>query len=283
MGTGPKRWTEELITRRFRDGRGRGDKAAYTPWLYVQEFSSSGTQTRIPSLVVDRTVHTFSYIEKALYLVHEFEPGLVDYREQFPMDRRVTLGAAQALGIRHPLYPITRVPVVMSIDAVVTRRRIDGSLEVSAWDAKPDAELENRRVLEKLSLHRAYCAHFRMPHHIFTEQSVTKTRVRNIEWLRGAVPKPGEVETVPGLFDVHRASMLRALATTTFNITVRRFCDGFDRTYGFPAGMALRLFKVLAWERVITLNLDLEEAELQPVPSLPDPAVAKVQLQRMAA
>ena len=60
MGTGPKRWTEELITRRFREGRGRGDQAAYTPWLYVQEFSSSGTQTRIPSLVIDRTIHTFS-------------------------------------------------------------------------------------------------------------------------------------------------------------------------------------------------------------------------------
>ena len=283
MGTGPKRWTEELITRRFGEGRGRGDQAAYTPWLYVQEFSSSGTQTRIPSLVIDRTIHTFSYIERALYLMHEFEPGLVDYREQYPMDRRVTLGAAQALGIRHPLYPITRLPVVMSIDAVVTRRRADGSLEVSAWDAKPHAELENKRVLEKLSLHRAYCAHHRLAHNVFTEKSVSKQRIRNIEWLRGALPKVGEVETVPGLFEAHRASMLRALTTATFKTTVRRFCDDFDHAHGFPAGTALRLFKVLAWERVIVLNLDVDEVELQPVPSLPGPSLARLQLQRKAA
>lgn len=283
MGTGPKRWTEDLIARRFREGRGRGEQAAYTPWLYVQEFSSQGTQTRIPSLVIDRTIHTHSYIEKALYLVHEYEPGLVDYREQYPLDRRVTLGAAQALGIRHPLYPITRVPVVMSIDAVVTRRRVDGSLDVSAWDAKPHAELANRRVVEKLTLHRAYCAHHHMPHHVFTEKSVPKQRIRNIEWLRGAVLKPGEVETVPGLFVTHRASMLRALSTGKLNISVRTFCTDFDGAHGFPAGTALRLIKVLAWERVIELDLDLEEVELQPVPGLPSPAFAKLQPQRKAA
>lgn len=283
MGTGPKRWTEELIARRFREDRGRGNQAAYTPWLYVQEFSSSGTQTRIPSLVIDRTIHTFSYIEKAMYLVHEFEPGLEDYREQFPMDRRVTLGAAQVLGIRHPLYPITRVPVVMTIDAVVTRRRFDGSLEVSAWDAKPEAELQNKRVLEKMSLHRAYCAHVGVKHHVFTERSVSKQRVRNIEWLRGAVPKLGEVETVPGLFDEHRVSLLCALSRTASRITVRRFCGDFDCVHGFPAGTALRLFKILAWERVIPLNLEAEEVELQPVPSLPGPAIAHLQPLRKAA
>lgn len=283
MGTGPKRWSEELITRRFREGRGRGNKAAYKPWLYVQEFSSSGTQTRIPSFTVERTIHTFSYLEKALYLMHEFEPGLVDYREQFPIDRRVTLGAAQALGIRHPLYPITRVPVVMSIDAVVTRRRADGSLEVSAWDAKPHEELKKKRVLEKLSLHRAYCAHAHLSHHVFTEKSVPKQRIRNIEWLRGAVQKVGEVDTVPGLFEAHRASMLHALSTVTIHITVRRFCDDFDRANGMPAGTALRLFKVLVWERVIALNLDVEQVELQPVPRLPTPGVAKRQQLEKAA
>ena len=63
----------------------------YLPWLYVQEFSSKGTQTRIPGVKVRRTVHTFSYLERALFLYLEFQDNFLGFHEQSPMDRRITL------------------------------------------------------------------------------------------------------------------------------------------------------------------------------------------------
>ena len=129
MGTGPKRWTEELIAERVKAGRGRGEGERYAPWLYVQEFSSKGTQTRVPSFKLNRTIHTFSYLERALFLYTEFQDNFLGYAEQYPMDRRVTLGAAKSLVLRHPRYPFTGVPVVMTLDALVTMRGADGSAQ----------------------------------------------------------------------------------------------------------------------------------------------------------
>lgn len=265
---GPQKWTEEAIAARFKAGKGRGVQDDYRPWLTVRDFSSSGTQTRIPSLVVNRTVHTFSYIERAMYLAHEFEPGLVDYREQYPMDRRVTMGAAQALGIKHPVYPRDRTPVVMTIDALVTRRLPDGTHEVSAWDAKPIAELEKKRVREKLSLHRAFCMHFGIKHVLFTEESVPKTVTRNLTWLRAALPKALESRESAETLKLHLQLMLADLKLRTPHSSVLDYCLAHDRTHGAMTGTALRAFKCLVWHRVLHLDLNLEEVLAQRMPNL---------------
>jgi len=115
---GPKVWTEELIAERVKAGRGSGSGADYSPWLYVQEFSSRGTQTRIPSFKLKRTIHTFSYLERALFLWQEFQPDFNGWNEQRPMDRSLTLGYAKQLRIPHPRYPKSRIPVVMTLDAI---------------------------------------------------------------------------------------------------------------------------------------------------------------------
>lgn len=281
MGTGPKRWTEALIAQRVKDGRGQGAGDDYSAWLYVQEFSSKGTQTRIPGINLKRTIHTFSYIERAMFLLHEFREGLLDFQEQYPMDRRITLGAAAGLGIRHPLYPITRVPVVMTLDAVVTRRLVNGQRSVAAWDAKPARMLKDRRTLEKLSLHKAYCAHVGISHFVFTELSVPKTVIRNIDWLRGSQPKEGEIETVPGLFTVHPQLMLEDLWARQPKGTIRRYCTDYNKAHGWPVGTALRLIKVLLWRHELPVDLTAKHIELECVPN-PTASPVALQLRRAA-
>ena len=138
---GPRLWTEEVVQRRLKEGRGQGEGEDFTPWQFVQEFSSRGVQSRIPPMTLKRTVHTFSYIERALFLFVEFwlRPWL--YREQLAMDRGITMGAAAALGIRYPRYPKTRVPVVMTLDAVVSSTDLAGRPVVAAYDCKPARHL----------------------------------------------------------------------------------------------------------------------------------------------
>jgi len=267
MGRGPKKWTEALITERIKDGRGQGQGDHFKPWIYVQEFSSRGTQTRIPGVKFNRVVHTMSYMERRMFLLHEFLPNFVAYYEQYPMDRRITLGAAKALGLRHPVYPGTKVPVVLTLDAVVTLRGPDGQPFVAAWDAKPQSELLKPRVREKLSLAKAYCRHVGMPHYLFTEKSASTRMARNIDLVRMSLHRDGEEELVPGLFTDHPQQMLDALARRRPRMPIWEYCARYDATQGLPTGTGLRVFKLLVWNRQVEVDMNAKQLELLEVPA----------------
>jgi len=267
MTAGPKIWTETKLAERIRKGLGCGSGTHYLPAIRIQDFSSRGVQTRTPSEVLGRTVHTHSYLERALFLVTEFRGNLLEYREQFPMERAVTLGAAKKLGIRHPVYPKSGgMPVVMTLDALVTERAGPAASKLTAWDVKPHAELQNRRVLEKLTLHKAYCAYSGILHRVFTERSLNKVVVQNIDWLRSSRQREGEREVVDGLFTTHAACMLDEIRSGNFKLSVRAYGLSYDRRRQLPPGTGLRLVKHLAWTHVIELDLTVDPIELQPLP-----------------
>lgn len=267
MGTGPKKWTEALIDERVKDGRGKGVGDDYKPWIYIQEFSSRGNQTRIPGVKFKRTVHTMSYMERRLFLLHEFLPNFVSYLEQYPMERRITLGAAAALGIRHPVYPGTKVPVVMTLDAVVTLTGPDGRPVTAGWDAKPEAELLKPRVLEKMSLHKAYCRHVGMEHFVFTERTAPTRLARNIDLVRMSLPKDGEEESVPGLFTVHPELMLDDLELNRPRVPIWSYCERYDALHQLPLGTGLRIFKCLIWHHRVKVDMTAQKLELLQVPA----------------
>lgn len=262
MPGGPHIWTEELIAERASKGRGRGEYERYSPWMFVQEFSSRGTQTRIPSVKLRRTIHTFSYLERAAFLIAEFHPGFLDYREQFPMDRSITTSAAKKLRIKHPRYPKTRNPIVMTLDAVVVMHAPDGTEQMAGIDVKPARMLQEPRTLEKLSLHRAYCAHVGIQHIVFSEENFTKARVRNIDWIRMSLPRDGELETVEGMFTTHPEQMLARLAQYKRAPVLNEFCKKYDVEYGLPRGTGLRVMKQLLWSRRAATDMNAERIEL---------------------
>lgn len=263
---GPKVWTEALIAERVKAGRGSGTGVNFSPWLYVQEFSSRGTQTRVPGFKVKRTIHTFSYLERGFFLVAEFLPGFLDWNEQRPMDRRTTLGAAAKLCIRHPIYPGTRVPVVMTLDAIHSTVDLDGVVLLAALDFKPQRRLNDERTLAKLSLHRAYCAHHGIPHALYTENSVSWQVVRNIDWVRMALPKDGETDAVPDLFTVHLSQFEEDLLACRKRPSISQFCTQYEQAHRVEPGTGLRLFKLLVWNHRISVNLDAKRLEREPIP-----------------
>ncbi len=263
---GPQNWTEELIAQRAKNGRGSGEGVNYTPWLYVQEFSSKGTQTRIRGFKEKRTVHTFSYLERSLFLYTEFQSNFLGFQEQYPMDRGITLGAAKTLEISHPRYPHSKVPVVMTLDAVVTMKGPNGLACKAGWDCKPARQLLKPRVAEKLSLHKAYCAHVGMPHYLFTEDSVSRNVIRNIDWIRMSLPRAGELATVPGLFTWHPEQMFEQLATSRKSPTITLFCAQYDFTNRLESGTGLRILKQLLWDHRVQVNMDCKWIEREPIP-----------------
>jgi hypothetical protein len=290
MAAGPKIWTEETIAERFSAGCGQGIGPNYTPWLKVQEFSSYGTQTRVHCPLVGRPVHTFSYIERDMLHFLEFvgipvvpnkplrdsnlydmsidlvdpnEPQLDDYREQFPLDRRVTMPAAKLRRYRHPRYSRTGVPMVMYLDAMLTYRRRDQSRFLVAWDAKPFDQLSDRRALQKLALHRDYCDHIEVPHYVFTERSVPKSVRRNLSLIRAARPRTAE-ESTTRLFEAHRHRLQGRFSNVSRGVPLWRLCEGYDKDAQLRAGTAIRIVYWLVWTKQLIVNLDCERLSDRP-------------------
>lgn len=263
MASGPKLWTEEVIQDRFARGYGHGTRESYIPWQHVREFSSIGNATRVPSLLFPRSIQTFSYLERYMYLYLEFQGGVMDYREQFPMDRRVTMEAARRLKVRHPVYPKTGIPAVMNVDAIVTRA--DETAEL--WDAKTTYKLASKRVQGKLKLHKAFGDAMGFNYNLFTEKTVPKRKLRNIDLIRSAMPKTGEQLVPVDLFSRHWA-IVREACVRNSRTTIQRFCLDYDRANQLPLGSALRLMWCLLWTRQLVTDLNVDHLQLTPLSSI---------------
>jgi hypothetical protein len=256
---GPKEWTETIIAERVKLGRGQGLREAYYPWLLVQEFSSSSNQSRIPCSIFARTIHTFSYLERCMFLYHEWH-GFWDYREQFPLDRDTVMAIARRLKLPYPVYRKSQVPFVMTLDALMTTLGPQGEHIFSAWDAKPTDKLRMRTVQAALRLHEEFCAELQIPYNLFTEQTHSPYLLQNIAWARGGLPIHGERLPCPDFFTKELERFYEWLGSRSHEHPVYTACMMYDQLRHFEPGTSLRLFKLLVWRR--RLNVDMEAPSL---------------------
>jgi hypothetical protein len=144
MLRGPRKWSERTIEKLQLEGRGKGHRENYLPWIDVAEVSSKGRSRRAAGIKIRREHHFLSDVEWNLFLLLEHSQDIVDIREQFPLDRDLTVEISASLGIRHPCYPGTHVPTVMTTDFLVTRVR-NGKAVFEAFDVDDRAELTHFR------------------------------------------------------------------------------------------------------------------------------------------
>lgn len=273
MGRRRNPWTEEYIASRERAGIGQGTGFDYQPWITTHSFASRGNQSRIPNPLQGSSIHVMSNIERHLFILLRHRGGLGAYLSQFPLPREVTLACSKTLRIRHPRYPKSSVPVVMTIDALVTSFTADNQEETCAWDVKPHKALEDPRTLEKLSLHRAACNLLGYSHRVFTDQSVPRTTIRSIEWLWDARYVKGECAAEVQALEAHKVTVVADLFKTHPRKSIDQYCTGSDRKNGLPPGTTLRAFKQLALDNVLSIDLTMDSFDIMlsrvPVPSSP--------------
>ncbi|MDI1258291.1 TnsA endonuclease N-terminal domain-containing protein [Aquabacterium sp.] len=260
--------TEASISKKWSEGFGQGCISTYKPWETVQSFSSKGNSHRVHSTKTGRTHHLFSNIERALFLKAEYGESFIDFQEQRAMEREHTLAIAEVLKIKHPVYVGTQIPFVMTLDAVVVRRGPDRTEFCEAYDAKEASALIDSRVLEKLSIHKAYCEQRGWRHTIVTNETISREVIRNLEWIRMGAAKPGEVEPVVGLFEELPERMLASLKTKGSRRPINQYCAEFDRSHGLPGGAALRVLQILLWRHDLSTSLSGALIHLRPVSSL---------------
>lgn len=174
------------ITKGF--GQGEGD--GYSPWAKVRDVPSLGRSTRVAALRHKRIHHLYSDGETSHFLQADFAKGVTEIREQFALlPREETVEIAEALGYRHPTYPGTRVPIVMTSDLFVIRDHLQGGpfvLSVKREEAlRPDAK-GLKRALEKLQVEKRYWDRRSVPWRLVTQLHFDAVQIRNLALLRPA-------------------------------------------------------------------------------------------------
>lgn len=162
-------------------GRGRGIRETYKPWVRIGDFSSRGVSTAVPGIKVKRIHELLSGIETRAFLVAEFNKDVIDIREQFPLlplDHVVAL--AQQVGITYP--HIRGEPFTLTTDLVITRR-VDGVTSYHAVAVKPMADLLKKSIRDKLELERLWWNSLGVEWLLCTENDVSQAVEDNLTWV----------------------------------------------------------------------------------------------------
>lgn len=257
---------EQKIARMRAEGRGMGEGATYKPGIEVTDFSSLGVTSRVWSDKTGRTHHLLSRIEQGYFYLFEGAPNVLDINEQWPLwDRDLSQATAKALGVRHPTYPRTNVPVPLTIDFRLKVAVGDGTKFIGV-NTKSISEADDPRSMEKLALAKACLAQLGMEHHLLFDTQLPKNLVNNLVWIRSARALRNE----PFPFDGYLAEMterFRAyLVTTLFDDRpLATVCGCFDQLVGQPLGTGVRVARLMLDTRELRIDLTLPHLQRQPL------------------
>ena len=268
MSTRPKDWEKE-IQRRIKEGRGRGVGRTFNPWIHVKRSeapSKSRNHLYISLTVGQREHHLLSDVEQKGTLFLDFSGDVVDIREQFPLfPRKLGLDLAEKLGIVHPRYPNSTVPIVLSIDSLVT---LSGGQPL-ALDFKYLKDASTKKHLARLELNRRFCELFNIPWFLVLEKDIPDIPYTNLVWLRQNAVLASHLQRY--LRDFVRlviaswksAELLRDLiASVSIELSLRE-------------GDTYNLFKHAVWTKQIHVDFDAPLFPTEPLLLLSDEARTK--------
>lgn len=232
-------------------GYGSGRGPDYKPWLTVRSFGSRGMAHRVLGHKTRRIHHFHSNHELGCFLLLEWNDNVTDIREQFPLHPvSETQQIAGHLGYRHPVQRWKRKgkwkqqPAVQTSDFRVTFSDKSPVPEMII-SVKPSADLEKRRVLEKLEIERTYWERRSVEWQLVTEQELPQVIIDNLNLvlpfreLDGSGIPEGSSES---LLD----ELYRYLERSNRSLKVA--CREFERDIGLCAGTGL----CLVWHAIAT-------------------------------
>ncbi|QWU15619.1 TnsA endonuclease C terminal [Paenibacillus sophorae] len=235
------------IARRIREGRGEGHFAAYKPWLTIHDVPSTGVVTRILGWKSGRLHHYLSeHLELAHHYQLEWAENVLDIREQFPLlPLERTLFIAQKLGIKHPVDPKTKYPIVMTTDMLLTIKKGD-DIRFVAHSIKPLNKLK-KRVVEKLQIEKQFFKEQRTDWSLITEKQINYDLVRNVEWLHSARSFAGHMHITSDLVKHLEPPLLKAISQSDLPLTDVTMEQ--DLKHGLPKGTCIQIVRHLIANR----------------------------------
>jgi hypothetical protein len=247
--------SETTFQRWIKEGRGAGRGSDYKPWLTVRDVPSQGRSHRVFGHKAQRTHHFFSDLELAVFLILEWQSDVVEIREQFSLQRELTLNLAEKHGIAHP--SVKGVPQYLTSDFLVNTS--SPGLPKFALQVKYSNDLTKPRVIEKLELERRYWEQKEVPWFLITQREVSPVAIRNIDWLYSA-----QRDSIPDEALGHRLSFYSHQFEKNPDISIINLAKSLDANYEMPNGESLREIRQLLALRFFTFDIHYEIHKLTP-------------------
>ena len=149
-----------------------------------------GLSSKKLGIKAERPIHTHSRLESYAENLFSYDLKVIDIRENYPLPRQETQLIAKAIGVKHPVYPKNRTPLVMSTDFVLTLDDPENQTEAVSIKPSKMVDPENklaRRVLEKLLIEKIYWERRGIRWLLYTEKDIATTRAINLDMLRTAM------------------------------------------------------------------------------------------------
>ncbi|BDX08439.1 TnsA endonuclease N-terminal domain-containing protein [Planctobacterium marinum] len=185
MGKIRKLETIEDFSRALKQGYGVGEGANYKPWLRIQDVKSQGGRSTVQGIKTGRQHHFLSTGESELFYLTEFCDSVIDVREQFPIfPITYTQKVAKLLGIKHPTHPISKQPIPITTDQLLTKRNsLKSEPNFHAISVKDESFLENERDGQKQDLERVCWELLGVPFNIYIGGGINAIKSNNIKWI----------------------------------------------------------------------------------------------------
>ena len=119
---------------KLKEERGTGFGKYYKPWILVRDLGSDGTSCVFRDWKHGRQIQCLSQGEAAAYRLLRWRDDVIDIREQFPLDLKLTTAIARRLGLPHPHNRHSR----MTTDFLVTYMNPEKTYYLKAYTVKPN-------------------------------------------------------------------------------------------------------------------------------------------------
>ncbi|MCT4605729.1 MAG: TnsA endonuclease N-terminal domain-containing protein [Marinisporobacter sp.] len=246
----------EKIEKLIKEGRGQGIKEAYKPWLLIQDVPSTGRESRLVGIKINRQYDFLSDLEKNYFYISDFSDEVIDIREQFPLlPIEETILIADELGIKHPTDPRTNEYTVMTTDFLITKR-VDGKNIDVARTIKPSEKLMDERVMEKFEIERRYWEKQGIGWSIATEKETNNAMAKNISYIYSYY-HIDEIDSLKELDKDYIGDILVEYIRRVIDSkeSIRSISSQFDKDLFLAAGTGISIFKHLLIRKIVKIDL----------------------------
>lgn len=233
---------------RIKQGKGVGRGMDYKPWLKVRDVSSRGDSGMISGILIPRTYHLLTSLQKIYFYQIERLPSVVDIREQFPiLEINKTFELCSFHRVKHPYKGMNPAP--FTIDFVITER-IGGELRHRAASIKAAAYASDVEALQRLKVERDWCKAKKIPWSRVDTTKFSKEVHANLRFIRSWYRhrySPSQA------FDSLFADQF--LRFYTRNVPLRTLIEETASELHIPAERAVDAFRYNAWKDRIPVSL----------------------------
>lgn len=156
------------------------EEIMYEPFWRVEDVRSSGIKAKIAHFSTpERVMHLLSQNELWMYLHLAQNSYIAEIYEQYAIPLDFSIPIAESLGVKHPIYIGSKVPIVQTIDFVSIL--VDGTQV--AHPVKQESDAVRERTMEKLAIQHAYCELEHIDYQLVTSTELRTVKSENFEAL----------------------------------------------------------------------------------------------------